>query len=252
MKTCIYAIVVTIATSLACAQDLKYITPEGLAANPRYTHVIEAPPSTLVFISGQVGNDSTGKIVSSDFRAQTKQVFENIRLALAAEHLGPDDMISINTFMMDMPQNIAAYREVREQFFADAKHRPTSTTVGVSALAIPGALLEVDVVARKPTQTEAKVFVTATMHAKPGMRDELRQKLLERVQHGRSELGCIRFDLLTQSEDPDTFLLNEAWASDEALDAHFKSEAHLQWQAERDKYVASRQLVRWHAVSNDK
>jgi len=96
VKTWIYAIVVTMAISLARAQDLKYINPEGLAANPRYTHVIETPPATLVFVSGQVGNDSTGKIVSSDFRAQAKQVFENIKLALAAERLGPDDMISIN------------------------------------------------------------------------------------------------------------------------------------------------------------
>src|ERR1051326_1555661 len=69
----------------------------------------------------------------------------------------------------------------------------------------------------KSNQSEAKVFITATMHAKPGMRDELRKKLLERAQHGRSEAGCIRFDVLTQSDDPDTFLLNEAWVSDESL-----------------------------------
>jgi len=104
----------------------------------------------------------------------------------------------------------------------------------------------------KPDQSEAKVFVTATMHAKPGMRDELRRKLLERAQHGRSEPGCVRFDVLTQTDDPDTFLLNEAWVSDDALDAHFKSEAHLSWQAEREKYVASRQLARWHAVPDHK
>src|ERR1044071_8270896 len=104
----------------------------------------------------------------------------------------------------------------------------------------------------KSNQSEAKVFITATMHAKPGMRDELQRKLLERAQHGRSESGCIRFDVLTQTDDPDTFLLNEAWASDEAVDAHFKSEAHLSWQAEREKYVASRQLVRWHPVSDSK
>jgi len=104
----------------------------------------------------------------------------------------------------------------------------------------------------KSNQSEAKVFITATMHAKPGMRDELRTKLLERAQHGRSEPGCVRFDVLTQTDDPDTFLLNEAWVSDEALDAHFKNEAHLAWQAEREKYVASRQLVRWHPVSDSK
>src|ERR1041384_2043679 len=69
----------------------------------------------------------------------------------------------------------------------------------------------------KSNLSEAKVFITATMHAKPGMRDELRKKLLERAQHGRSETGCIRFDVLTQSDDPDTFLLNEAWVSDESL-----------------------------------
>jgi len=104
----------------------------------------------------------------------------------------------------------------------------------------------------KPDQSEAKVFVTATMHAKPGMRDELRKKLLERAQQGRSEPGCVRFDVLTQTDDPDTFLLNEAWVSDDALDPHFKSEAHLSWQAEREKYVASRQLARWHAVPDNK
>src|SRR5215475_11288068 len=104
----------------------------------------------------------------------------------------------------------------------------------------------------KSNQSEAKVFVTATMHAKPGMRDELQKKLLERAQHGLSEPGCVRFDVLTQTDDPDTFLLNEAWVSDAALDAHFKSEAHLSWQAERDKYVATRQLVRRQSFSDSK
>ena len=47
--------------------------------------------------------------------------------------------------------------------------------------------------AQKPDQTDPKVFITAIMHAKPGMRDELRQKLLQRAEHGRSEPGCIRF-----------------------------------------------------------
>ena len=77
----------------------------------------------------------------------------------------------------------------------------------------------------KSNQSEAKVFITATMHAKPGMRDELRKRLLERAQHGRSEPGCVRFDVLTQTDDPDTFLLNEAWLSDEALAGCGKTQA---------------------------
>lgn len=248
MKAFWLVMMVSVGAASVNAQDVKYINPSSLAASPRFTQLMEVPASTLVYISGQVGANVNGQLAGPDFRAQAVQVFENLKAALAAAQLGPSDIVSIDSFLVNVPENLAAYREVRENFFANTKDRPTSTTVGVVALVIPGALLEVNAVARKPA-SRAGLFVTSVLRAKPGMRDELRVKLNERATASKNEPGCVRYELLNQTDDPDVFLLNEAWANDAALETHFKTEGYVKWQAMRDKLVASRQFTKWQAVA---
>src|SRR5215470_2938988 len=56
----------------------RFINPPGLSKPPGYTHVVEATaPARLVYIAGQLGVDSDGKVGSSDFRLQAVQTFEN-------------------------------------------------------------------------------------------------------------------------------------------------------------------------------
>ena len=65
--------------------SVRYLNPETLSVPPGYTHVVEVRGGRTVYISGQVPLDKAGNLVGvGDFAAQTTQVFENLRLALAS------------------------------------------------------------------------------------------------------------------------------------------------------------------------
>jgi enamine deaminase RidA (YjgF/YER057c/UK114 family) len=127
----------------------QFINPPTLVHNPRYTQVITIPDSGMIFVSGQAATRPDGSMVSTEFDAQAAQALENVRLALKAAGATPSDIIRINTFIVDLPGHIAAYRTAREKFFAGIANLPTSTTIGVPAIAGEGALIEIEVTAYK-------------------------------------------------------------------------------------------------------
>jgi enamine deaminase RidA (YjgF/YER057c/UK114 family) len=132
------------------ATTFRFLDPETLAKPPGYTHVVEAlGPGRIVYIAGQLALDRTGSLVGAgDFRAQAVQVFENLKLALAAVGAGWSDVVKINSYVLDMGHR-PIFREVRDRY-VNVKAPPASTLVGVTALAIPGALLEIEATAIFP------------------------------------------------------------------------------------------------------
>lgn len=116
-------------------------TPRG------YSHVVTAS-GTMVFISGQIALDKEGKIVGpGDMRAQAAQVFENLKAALSAAGATFADVVKQNTYVVGLnAESIAAVREVRGRYLPDA-NPPASTLVGVTALAMDGLLIEIEMVA---------------------------------------------------------------------------------------------------------
>ena len=128
--------------------ELEHIRPDGLANNPAYTQVVAARRSRTVYVSGQVALDADGNAVGgSDLGAQTQQVMENLGTALAAAGATFDDVVKITTFVVDYrPEHRRTIAEVRGRFLP-ADNPPASTLVGVSALAAPGWLIEIEAVA---------------------------------------------------------------------------------------------------------
>ena len=142
-------------SALPLAAQNQFINPEGLSKPPGYTHVIVAKPGKIVFISGQVANDKTGKVVSNDFRAQAEQVFVNLKTALAAGGATFDDVVKLNYYVRDYSQDKrTAIRETRDKY-VNKEHPPASTLIGVAALATDDYLLEVEAVAVPPESTPA-------------------------------------------------------------------------------------------------
>jgi|SRR5688572_2452022 len=127
----------------------QYLNPKGMTASPYYSHAVSAEGAgKLVYVSGQVSWDASGKVVGKgDMRAQAEQVFRNVEAALKAAGAGWGDVIKMNGYMVGMHgERVAAYREVRQRFLKkDAL--PASTLVGVERLVDPELLLEVEVVA---------------------------------------------------------------------------------------------------------
>jgi len=120
---------------------------EGLAEPiSHYTDAVRA--GNLLFISGIVPVDGEGKLVGEgDVAEQTRQVFRNMQLVLGAAGCGFDDVVKVVLYLLNVDDR-PAINPVRKEFFGEA--RPASTLVEVSALAIPGALLEIEAVAAIP------------------------------------------------------------------------------------------------------
>ena len=83
--------------------------------------------------------------IAGDFRAQVVQAFENLKAALAAVGASFDDVVKLNNYLIDIPKNLPAYREVRDKY-VNTSQPPASTTVGVPGLARDGALYEVEAI----------------------------------------------------------------------------------------------------------
>ena len=128
------------------AAPVRFINPEGLVRSPAYTQVVETMPGgRTIYVSGQLGTGPDGKLAGADFRAQAEQVFANLKLALASAGASFADVVKINSFLADMA-HLPILREVRGRHLNTAA-LPASTTIAVSGFALPGALLEVEVIA---------------------------------------------------------------------------------------------------------
>ena len=131
--------------------NLRFMNPAGIATPRGYSHVVEVTgPGRTVYIAGQLGFDAAGKVAGGpgDFRAQAVQVFENLKTALAAVGADFRHVVKLNSYMIDIAAHIPILREVREGYIKE--NPPASTTVQISKLARPDALLEVEAVAVLP------------------------------------------------------------------------------------------------------
>jgi enamine deaminase RidA (YjgF/YER057c/UK114 family) len=130
---------------------IQFLNPPGLCKTYGWTHVVSASGGKTVFISGQVGINEQGEVVGKgDLRAQTRQAFENIKIALEAVGGTFQDVVKTSLFVVGLkPEHVPIIREVRAQYVS-AEHPPASTLVGVSALVGPEWLIEIEAAAVIP------------------------------------------------------------------------------------------------------
>ena len=124
------------------------LNPRGLAQPRGYSHVVAARGGRTVYVSGQVALDEKGQLVGKgDLKAQAQQVFLNLRLALGAVGADFEDVVKLNTYVVNYrPAMLDTLRAVRGSFLGDVAV-PASTLVGVQALARAEFLIEIEAVA---------------------------------------------------------------------------------------------------------
>jgi 2-iminobutanoate/2-iminopropanoate deaminase len=109
---------------------------------------VETGDAVWIHVSGQIAIDLEGNLVApGDVRAQTRQVFENLRAILAANGATFADVVKIGTYLTTL-DDLAGMREVRGEYLT--AEPPASTAVQVVALVVPDALIEIDLVAVVP------------------------------------------------------------------------------------------------------
>lgn len=125
----------------------ELINPDGLPTPDSYTHVVAAAGGRLVFIAGQVADDARGNLIGpGDLAGQARQAFANLARCLAAAGARPDQVTKITIYVVGhRPEFLPVISAARIAVFGD--HRPADTLVGVSTLAEPGYLIEVDAIA---------------------------------------------------------------------------------------------------------
>jgi 2-iminobutanoate/2-iminopropanoate deaminase len=111
-----------------------------------YTDAVRA--GNLLFVSGFVPVDGDGRVVGGDdVVAQTRQVFANIGRVLAAAGTTFEQVVKVTVYLTDVDDR-TKINPVRQEIFGDT--RPASTLFEVSRLAVPGAKIEIDLVAIVP------------------------------------------------------------------------------------------------------
>jgi enamine deaminase RidA (YjgF/YER057c/UK114 family) len=105
---------------------VRFMNPATMEKPPGYTHIVEIKGGArIVYFAGQLGVDTSGKLVGppGDFKAQTVQAFENLKAALEAVGAGFGHLVKINNYLVDIERNMAAFREVRDQLMRRIKAR---------------------------------------------------------------------------------------------------------------------------------
>jgi len=107
-----------------------------------YSQAIKA--GNVIYTSGQVSLDpKTGELVTGDFNAQARRVFENLKAVLRAGGADFRNVAKANVFLTDLA-NFQALNAIYAEYFGD--HKPARTTVQVAGLP-KGAALEIDLIA---------------------------------------------------------------------------------------------------------
>jgi reactive intermediate/imine deaminase len=101
----------------------------------------------LLFVSGCAPLDEAGALVGTTAAEQVRQVFENMGKILEAAGTDFQNVLKIVVYLTDISDR-TAINPVRQDYFGES--RPASTLVEVSALAIPGMMVEVDAIAAVP------------------------------------------------------------------------------------------------------
>lgn len=130
---------------------VRGLAPEGLSPAQGFFHVTESAGGRLVAVAGQVARDAAGTIVGvGDLAAQTAQAFHNVATALASAGLSATDVVKLTYYVVNLdPEKIAQFGAgaAAAKAAGVALPKAASTMVGVTALASPEYLVEIEALA---------------------------------------------------------------------------------------------------------
>lgn len=144
------------------AQAAESIVRRGLPDFPIASSVAVPGAARIVFVSGTLADvikpdapaGSSERL--GDTQVQTASVLGKIAKELAAQGLTMADVVKMNVFMVGDPakggaMDFAGLMQAYSKFFGEASggNLPARTTVQVVALPLPGALVEIEVVAAR-------------------------------------------------------------------------------------------------------
>ena len=127
---------------------MRAIVPPALArGSEKYRFSPGVAAGGLLFVSGQVGRDGHGHVID-DPTAQYVAAFECVGAVLTEAGAGFGDIVEMTSFHTSF-DGFELFTAVRERYLPGPVF-PAWTAVGVTALALPGILVEVKCTAVLP------------------------------------------------------------------------------------------------------
>ena len=125
------------------------LLPEGWPQPKGYANGVTAQ-GRMVFVGGQIGWDREGRFPDG-FVAQVRQTLENIAAVLAEAGAGPEHLVRLTWYVVDIDEYAAALRELGQAYRAVCgTHYPAMTLVQVARLVEASARVEIEATAVVP------------------------------------------------------------------------------------------------------
>ncbi len=133
------ALALIASASIACAAAEPEFFPRKAEPGKSYPFSEAVQAGQMLYLSGEIGLDATGKLAPGGIKAETKQVMDNIGANLARHHSSFDNVVQCTAALADMAE-WPAFNDVYKGYFG--KHFPARMAYGASGLAL-GARVEI-------------------------------------------------------------------------------------------------------------
>jgi enamine deaminase RidA (YjgF/YER057c/UK114 family) len=121
----------------------ELVNPPGLHPAPGFSHVAIASGTKVVHFAGQVALAPDFALVGEgDLEAQTRAAMENLKVAMNAAGVGWGDVVRRTIYTLH-PTEYETITRAIDEVTGGAEH-PAQTIVGVTGLAVPGLVIEIE------------------------------------------------------------------------------------------------------------
>ena len=120
----------------------ELINPSNLHPAPGFSHIAIAEGSRVVHFAGQLGLEADFSLAADDLHGQTVKAMRNVEVAMAAAGVGWDEIVRRTVYTLH-PTEYEVITRAIDEVTGGADH-PAQTIVGVTGLAVPGCLIEIE------------------------------------------------------------------------------------------------------------
>jgi enamine deaminase RidA (YjgF/YER057c/UK114 family) len=131
------------------AVEQRKVNPWAWQDQYGFSQAIEVSGAQRVlYCAGQTSSDEEGNTVGAgDMRAQAEQALDNLETVLREGGLSLENVVRLNYYVTDMDRFFSEAAEVIGVRFGRAGVQPASTLLGVTRLAFPDLLIEMEATA---------------------------------------------------------------------------------------------------------
>jgi enamine deaminase RidA (YjgF/YER057c/UK114 family) len=120
----------------------ELVNPPDLHPAPGFSHVALAHGARVAHFAGQLGIGQDFSLVAEDLHGQTVGAMRNLKQAMDSVGVGWEDIVRRTIYTLH-PTEYETITAAIDEVTGSADH-PAQTIVGVTGLAVPGCLIEIE------------------------------------------------------------------------------------------------------------